>query len=112
GAGVDLVVHVRDVAYIGYVLGAVERAQQAEQHVEDDHRPRIADMSEVVDSRPAHIHAHIAGIERDEILLAPRQRGIDPEPPECFGHGLYSVSKCTWLAPACWPGRFSYSGLK
>ena len=33
--------------------------QQPEQHVEHDHRPRIADMGEVVDRRPAHIHAHV-----------------------------------------------------
>ncbi len=55
---VDLVVDVGDVAHIGDVLGAVEVAQQPEQHVEDDDRPRIADMGEVVDRRPAHIHAH------------------------------------------------------
>ena len=61
GARVDLVVDVGDVAHIGDVVGAVEMAQQAEQHVEHDDRPRIADMGEVVDRRPAHIHAHAAG---------------------------------------------------
>ena len=55
---VDLVVDVGDVAHIGDVLGAVEVPQQPEQHVEHDDRPRIADMGEVVDRRPAHIHAH------------------------------------------------------
>ena len=59
GARVDLVVDVGDVADIGDVVLAVEVPQQPEQHVEDDHRPRIADMGEVVDGRAADIHAHI-----------------------------------------------------
>ena len=63
-ARVDLVVDVGDVAHVGDVLGAVEMPQQPEQHVEHDHRPRIADMREVVDRRPADIHAHARGIER------------------------------------------------
>ena len=61
GARVDLVVDVGDVADIGDVVGAIEMAQQPEQHVEDDDRPRIADMGEVVDRRAADIHAHVGG---------------------------------------------------
>ena len=72
-ARVDLVVDVGDVAHIGDVLGAVEMAQQPEQHVEHDDRPRIADMGEVVDRRPAHIHAHARGIDRRERALRARQ---------------------------------------
>jgi hypothetical protein len=55
---VDLVVDVGDVAHVLDVRLAVERTQQAEQHVEHDDGARIADMGEVVDRRPAHIHAH------------------------------------------------------
>ena len=65
-ARVDLVVDVGDVAHIGDVLGAVEMPQQPEQHIEHDRRPRVADMREVVDRRPADIHAHARGIERRE----------------------------------------------
>ena len=61
------------------MLGAVEMAQQPEQHVEHDHRPRIADMGEVVDRRPAHIHAHARGIERGEHPLLARQRIVELE---------------------------------
>jgi len=38
GAVVDLVVDVGDVANIGDVIGAIEVPQEAEQHVEHDHR--------------------------------------------------------------------------
>ncbi len=78
GARDDLVVDVGDVAHVGDVIGAVEMAQQAEQDVEDDDRARVADMSEVVDGRAAHIHARARGIERPErpLLAVPsRPRG-------------------------------------
>ena len=76
-ARVDLVVDVGDVADVGDVLGAVEMAQQPEQHVEHDHRPRVADMGEVVDRRPAHIHAHARRIDRREHPLLARQRIVE-----------------------------------
>ena len=79
GARIDLVVDVGDVAHIGDVFVAVEMAQQPEQHVEDDHRARIADMGEVVDRRPADIHAHARGIDRGKRPLLPRQRIVEPE---------------------------------
>ncbi len=69
GAGVDLVVHVGDVADIGDMGVAIEMAQQPEQHVEHDYRPRIADMGEVANRRAADIHPHIRPIERREIFL-------------------------------------------
>ncbi len=72
-AVVDLVVDVGDVADIGDVVVAVEMPQQPEQHVEHDDRARIADMGEVVDRRPADIHAHIGRIERHERPLLPGQ---------------------------------------
>ena len=73
GARVDLVVDVGDVAHIGDVALRIEMPQQAEQHVEHDDRPRVADMREVVDRRPAHIHAHARRIDRDEVPLGARQ---------------------------------------
>ena len=81
-ARVDLVVDVGDVADIGDVLLAIEMAQQPEQHVEHDDRPRIADMGEVVDRRAAHIHAHDFGIDGDELFFRPRQRVVEAQ-----GHG-------------------------
>ena len=51
--------------------------QQPEQHVEHDDRARIADMGEVVDRRPAHIHAHARGIDRGEHPLLARQRIVE-----------------------------------
>ncbi len=74
GACIDLIVHVGDVTDIGDVLGAIDLAQQAKQHVEDDERPRIADMRVVIDRRPADIDAHIRRVDRHELLFAARQR--------------------------------------
>ena len=53
-ARVDLVVDVRDVAHVSDVVGTVKTLQQAKQHVEHDHGPRIADMGEVVDVVQGH----------------------------------------------------------
>ena len=92
-ARIDLVVHVGDVAHVSDVLRPVEMPQQAEQHVEHDDRARIADMGEVVDRRPAHIHAHARRIERGELPLLARQRIVEPE----LHH--------TAFLGACWPGR-------
>ena len=78
-ARVDLVVDVGDVARVGDVIGAVDVAQQPEQHVEHDHRPRVADVGVVVDGRPAHVHAHVAGIDGLERLLPARQRVVERE---------------------------------
>ncbi len=74
---VDLVVDVGDVADIGDVLVAVEMPQQPEQHVEQDDRTCVADMGEVIDRRPADIHAHVGGIERRERPLLLRQRIVE-----------------------------------
>ena len=78
-ARVDLVVNVGDVAHVSDVVGAIDMAQQPEQHVEDDDRPRVADMGEVVDRRPAHIHAHVVPIDRHKRPLLARQRIVELE---------------------------------
>ena len=77
GAGVDLVVHVGDVADIGDMGIAEFTPQQPEQQVEHDRRARIADMGEVIDRRPAHIHAHARRIDRGEHPLLARQRIVE-----------------------------------
>ncbi len=97
---VDLVVDVGDVADIGDMVRAVEVAQQAVEHVEDDDRARIADMGVVVHRRPAHIHAHVLRIDRSEKLLLARQRVVEPKLPDGFRHKL---------SLAGWPGRFLVS---
>jgi hypothetical protein len=43
-------------------------------------------MGEVIDGRPAHIHAHVLRIEGDKILLPPRQRVVKPQTPEGVAH--------------------------
>ena len=57
GARVDLVVDVGDVADVEDMLRAIAMAQEPEQHVEDDDRPGVADMREIIDRRPADVDA-------------------------------------------------------
>ncbi len=75
-ASIYLVVHIGDVANIGDVLGAVDQPQQTKQNVEDDHGPRIADVSKVVDGRSAHIEAHVLRVGGGEDLLGAAQRVV------------------------------------
>ena len=42
------------------MAGAIALAQQTIEQVEDDDRPRIADVGKVVDGGPADIHAHLS----------------------------------------------------
>ena len=79
GARVDLVVDVGDVADIADMVRAVDVPQQAEQHVEHDHRASVADMGKVVDRGPADIHPHMGRIERPERLLVLRQGIVETE---------------------------------
>src|SRR5487761_1932702 len=64
----DLVVDVGDVAYVGDIEAG--GAQPALHHVEYQHEARMAQMAVIVDSDAAHVHAHPARLDRDEILLA------------------------------------------
>ncbi len=77
GTVVDLVVDVGDVADVGDVTLAIEMPQQPEQHVEHDNRAGVADMGEVIDGRPADIHAHVVRIERHKQPLLLRQRIVE-----------------------------------
>ena len=69
----DLVVHVRDVHHVRD-LEAFE-FEVAPDEVAEDERAPVADVREVIDRRPAAIHADLlAGrIERDELLHRARQ---------------------------------------
>ena len=78
GARVNLVVDVRDVADIRDGARSIDMAKQAEEQVEDDDRSRVADMGEVVDGRAADVDAHVERIDRDEDVLRPGQRVVEP----------------------------------
>ena len=80
GARVDLVVDVGDVADVDDMVGAIEVAQEPEQHVEHDDRPGVADMGEVVDRGPADIETHRLRVDRREILLAAGEGVVETQP--------------------------------
>ena len=89
GAGVDLVVDVGDVAGVDHPLRSVDVTKQAEEHVEHDDRPGVADMGEVVDRRAADIEAHRGRVDRREVLLAPGQGVVEAQ-----GHRRFSRRGC------------------
>ena len=78
-ARVDLVLDVGDVAGVDHMARPIDLAQQPEEHVEHDHRPGVADMSEIVDGRPADIDPHGRGIDRLERLLAAGQGVVEAQ---------------------------------
>ncbi len=73
----DLVVDVGDVAHVGHV--EAERAQPAVDDVEGRHHPRVTHVAEVVDRHAADVHAHLAGLERDEGFDPAGQRVVDAQ---------------------------------
>ena len=75
----DLIVDVGDVAGVDDVVGAIEMAQKAKQHVEDDDGPGIADMGSIVDGRSADVEAHALGLERREVFFATRHRVVEAQ---------------------------------
>ena len=64
--GVDLVIHIGEIAHIGDVIRPVDMAQQTVEHIKHHHGPRIAQMRAVIDGRPTEIHPHIFGVQRRE----------------------------------------------
>src|SRR5690606_4859805 len=67
GAANDLVVDVGNVAHVGYVVTAM--TQPASDHVEGDHHPRMADMTEVIHGHATDIHAHLIPLQRNQCVL-------------------------------------------
>lgn len=76
---IDLVVNISDVAHIGDVAFAIDMAQQPVQYVEDDYRPRIADMGVIIDRRAADIHAHVLPVDRHKDFLRAGERVVEAE---------------------------------
>ena len=77
--GVDLVIHIREVAHIGHVIRPVDMAQQAEQRVEHHHGAGIAQMRPVIDGGAADIHPHICRVDRGEGFLCPCCGVVQPD---------------------------------
>src|SRR5262245_36373423 len=67
-------------------------------------------MGKVVDRRPAHIHAHVRGIERRERALLARQRIVELElhrtrsHPRCFVSTRHARPKRNGRWRPRWPG--------
>jgi hypothetical protein len=79
GAGVNLVVDIRDIAHIRHGFRAVHMSQQTEEQVEDDDRAGVADVGVVVNGGSADVEAHVPRVDRDEIVLLPGQRVVEPK---------------------------------
>ena len=79
GAGVNLVVYIRDIAHIRYGSVAVDMSQQTEEKVEDDDRAGVADVGVVVNGGSADVEAHVLRVDRVKNLLRPGQRVVEPK---------------------------------
>ena len=78
----------------------------AANHVEGHRASRVADVRVVVYGHPAHVHSHLRGGQRDEFLLRPRHRVVDPD------HSVTSTLTTAIAAmPSLRPSRPSPSGL-
>ena len=71
----DLVVDVGDVLDEGHLVAAP--LEVAADDIEGDEGARVADVDAVVDGGTAHVHAHLAGLARGELLFAARLRVVD-----------------------------------
>ena len=100
GGGVDLVVHVGDVADVFDV--AVRDPQQPHQHVEDDRRQRIADVDEAVDRRPADVDAHRVRLQRLETLLGARLRVVKADFHVRGGSVVWQLRWPSFEPARCW----------
>ena len=95
--GIDLVVHVGDVARIGQTTEVA--AQHAGQHVEHDRAAGVADMHVAVDRRSAQVHGDVVGIERREVLNLAAEAVVESE--------LHGESDLT-----CWPQVYQSGKLR
>ena len=112
GRGVDLVIHVGDVACVAQL--AVTAAQQRGQYAEH-HRPTgIADVHVVVDRRSADVHGGAGRVQRREGLGLSRQVVVQSQ-----GHGVGymrkpgdSTGRCMPLTASIQPhsSRVAYTG--
>ena len=71
----DLVIDVRKVADIGHVISAV--SEIAVDRVEDDGRPGMADVGEIVDRDPADIHPDLFLLEGNKFFFLAGQCVVD-----------------------------------
>ena len=71
----DLVVDVGNVADVRDRQSA--RAQVAHHHVEHHQHARMPEVAVVVHGHAAHVHAHLAGLDRRERFLFPAQGVVD-----------------------------------
>ena len=71
----DLVVDVGDVAHIGHAQAT--GLEPSLNHVKSHHHAGMADVAQVINGHAAHIHAHMAGLQRGKIFHGTRQRVVD-----------------------------------
>ncbi|EJX01140.1 hypothetical protein EVA_10762 [gut metagenome] len=67
--------HIGNVAYEAHLITQV--FQVAEYEVESDTRTGMSQMGVAIDGRTAHVHSHMAGVERFEHFLLASQCIVD-----------------------------------
>jgi len=103
-AGQDLVVDVSDIADIGDIEAGP--FQVAVHDVEHHQHARMAQVAEVVDGHTAHVHAHLAGLDGRERLLAACQGIVDLEHWRLVG----TADDCGDVSKSAWRRRNAANG--
>src|SRR5262249_4607365 len=95
GALDDPVVDIGDVAHIRDFVSA--STQMAQQHVEHDQHPPVADVDVVVDGHAADVHPDLAGDNRLQLLLLTGERVVNTNHGR--GHLGANLASRSWAAP-------------
>ena len=71
----DLVVHIRDVTHEGQVITQI--AQVTRHHIERHKGAAMADMTEIINGHPTHIHANLSCMDRLKFFFLSCQRVVN-----------------------------------
>ena len=72
GARVDFIINVGDVSNVGHIW--IDMAQNTHQRIKHNNRARITNMGVIIHRRPAHIEAHVIGVNRFKHLFFTGER--------------------------------------
>ena len=75
GTADDLVVNVGDIAYVAHLQAT--GLEPALHHIKGHHGTGVAEVAQVVHSHATHIHAHMAGLDRQQRQHGTRQGAVN-----------------------------------
>src|SRR5579859_3415464 len=73
----NAIVYIREIGNLNDLEAS--RTEKTSQDILEDESPKIANMGEVVDGRPARIHPHLARMQRYKWLVLPSERIVEDD---------------------------------